>query len=124
MGHGQGSLSRAAGSANFAGSFLRINTMVSVADSNTEWVRGECCLTGHLLDMVAVVVEMVFEKQHAIWRPLVRGWRKWGSATGGCLPKCWSPRLGNLEASSFLSVGGTGNTPTLRAPDKHPCSAT
>lgn len=98
--------------------------MVCVADSNTEWVRGEWCLTGHLLDMVAVVVEMVFEKQHAIWGPLIKGWRKWGSATGGCLPKCWSPRLGNLEASSFLSVGGTGNTPTLRAPDRRPCSAT
>lgn len=37
--------------------------MVSVADSNTEWVRGEWFLTGHLLDVVAVVVEVVFEKQ-------------------------------------------------------------
>ena len=87
-GWGRG-LSRAAGRANSASRSLGINKRTFAADFSTERAaRGECCLTGCLLDTVAVFVEMFFEKQHAVWGPLVRGWRRWGSATGGCLPEC------------------------------------
>lgn len=57
----------AGATADSAGGSLRINKMMFVTDSNTEWVRSRCFLTGCLLDMVAVVVEMVFQKLHAIW---------------------------------------------------------